>query len=57
MTYSTSKLATLQEAAALVPASGATLALGGVTLYRRPMAYAMALLARHQREAAPREHT
>ena len=57
MTYSTSKLATLQEAAALVPASGATLALGGVTLYRRPMAFAMALLARHLREAAPRELT
>jgi glutaconate CoA-transferase subunit A len=57
MTYSTNKLATLQEAAALVPASGATLALGGVTLYRRPMAFAMALLARHQREAAPRKLT
>jgi glutaconate CoA-transferase subunit A len=57
MTYSTNKLATLQEAAALVPASGATLALGGVTLYRRPMAFSMALLARHQREAAPRELT
>ena len=57
MTYSTNKLATLQEAAALVPATGATLALGGVTLYRRPMAFAMALLARHQREAAPKELT
>jgi len=57
MTYSTNKLATLQEAAALVPATGATLALGGVTLYRRPMAFSMALLARHQREAAPRELT
>lgn len=43
----------LEEAAALVP-DGATLALGGMTVYRRPVAFARALLARPQR---PRDLT
>ncbi len=47
-----SKLTSLTEAAALV-ANGASLALGGVTLYRRPMAFAMALLARYLRSGDP----
>jgi glutaconate CoA-transferase subunit A len=54
MSYRADKRTTLGEAAALVPAEGATLALGGVTLYRRPMAFSLALLARHP---APRELT
>lgn len=47
---------TLEEAAALVP-EGATLGLGGVTLYRRPMAFALALAARHRRGDGPRNLT
>lgn len=43
----------LGDAAALVP-DGATLALGGMTVYRRPVAFARALLARPQR---PRDLT
>ena len=43
----------LEEAAALVP-DGATLALGGMTVYRRPVAFARALLARTPR---PRDLT
>jgi glutaconate CoA-transferase subunit A len=39
------KLITMDEAASLVP-SGAMLALGGMTLYRRPMAFVYALLRR-----------
>jgi glutaconate CoA-transferase subunit A len=38
----------LHEAAALVP-DGATIALGGMTLYRRPVAFVKALLARSPR--------
>ena len=48
------KLISLAEAAALLPEEGATLALGGVTLYRRPMAFALALRQRFLREGAPR---
>lgn len=57
MSYPANKLTTLQAAAALVPPSGATLALGGVTLFRRPMAFSLALLARYRRESAPRDLT
>lgn len=39
----------LQEAIQLIPARKATLAFGGVTLYRRPMAFALALAAEHRR--------
>src|SRR5579864_4288699 len=42
------KLVSLAEAAALVN-SGDTLALGGVTLYRRPVAFVRALLRRNPR--------
>jgi glutaconate CoA-transferase subunit A len=42
----TDKRVSLQEAAAMVPEQGCCLALGGLTLYRRPMAFVMALLAR-----------
>jgi acyl CoA:acetate/3-ketoacid CoA transferase alpha subunit len=44
---------TLPEAAALVT-DGATLALGGMTVYRRPMAFVLALLRRQPR---PRDLT
>ena len=43
----------LEEAASLVPSRGASLAMGGITLYRRPMAFALALLARHQQDTEP----
>ena len=42
------KRITLEQAAQLVR-SGDTLALGGVTLYRRPVAFVLALLAQHPR--------
>ncbi|MCY3832159.1 MAG: CoA transferase subunit A [Chloroflexi bacterium] len=45
--------ATLEEAAAVVK-DGATLALGGVTLYRRPIGFVIGLLRRRQR---PRDLT
>ena len=48
-----SKLMSLVEAAALVQ-DGDTLALGGMTLYRRPVAFVRALL---QRETPPRDLT
>jgi glutaconate CoA-transferase, subunit A len=51
------KRMSLAEAARLVPEAGATLAFGGVTLYRRPMAFALALLRRFAVESAPRELT
>jgi glutaconate CoA-transferase subunit A len=51
------KRASLAEAAQLIPGEGCCLALGGVTLYRRPMAFALALLKRHAREGAPRRLT
>jgi glutaconate CoA-transferase subunit A len=47
------KLISLEDAVALVK-DGDTLALGGVTLYRRPMAFTRALLRRHAQSAAPR---
>jgi glutaconate CoA-transferase subunit A len=52
----TDKLTSLEAAAALVP-SGCTLALGGVTLYRRPLAFTRALLQRHQQSGEPRNLT
>jgi len=50
---STDKVVSLAEAAALVH-DGDTLALGGMTLYRRPVAFVRALL---QREQPPRDLT
>lgn len=43
---------TLEEAAALTP-NGATLALGGVTLYRRPLAFTRALIRRFLKDGEP----
>jgi glutaconate CoA-transferase subunit A len=37
--------------------SGCTLALGGLTIYRRPMAFARALVKRYRRTGAPRDLT
>jgi glutaconate CoA-transferase, subunit A len=41
------------ESAAALVASGSTLALGGMTLYRRPMAFVRALLQRHRQTGEP----
>jgi glutaconate CoA-transferase subunit A len=46
------KLISIQEAATLVK-DGDTLALGGMTLYRRPLAFVKALLKRYSEEAHP----
>ena len=46
------KRTTLQEAVEAVP-SGCTLALGGMTLYRRPMAFVKALLQRYAKNGEP----
>jgi glutaconate CoA-transferase subunit A len=43
----------MSEAAHLVKESGARVAFGGVTLYRRPMAYCLSLLQRFQQSGAP----
>lgn len=48
----TDKVITLSKAAALVNSED-TLALGGMTLYRRPVAFVRALLARHQAGMGP----
>lgn len=48
------KRMTLDAAVGLVPGEGATLAFGGVTLYRRPVAFALALLRRFTNHGAPR---
>lgn len=50
------KRITLDAAAALVP-SGCTLALGGMTLYRRPVAFARALVRRFRQTGEPRDLT
>jgi glutaconate CoA-transferase subunit A len=47
------KRISLQEAVALVPTEGCILGMGGVTLYRRPMAFALALFAQHYRTGGP----
>ena len=46
------KRISLQEAAEMV-LSGSTLALGGLTLYRRPLAFVRALLRRHRQTGEP----
>ena len=50
------KQMTLAQAAALVP-EGACLGLGGVTLYRRPMAFSLALMNRYARMGSPSDLT
>jgi glutaconate CoA-transferase subunit A len=50
------KITTLAEAASRV-ASGTTLAIGGMTLYRRPIAFVRALLERFRQTGEPRELT
>ncbi len=50
------KITTLTQAAALVN-PGDTLALGGMTLYRRPIAFVRALLARHLAGSGPHNLT
>jgi len=52
----TIKQITLEEAAALVP-SGCTFAPGGMTLYRRPMAFVRKLLERFYQTGEPRDLT
>ncbi|MGD2058556.1 MAG: malonate decarboxylase subunit alpha [Anaerolineales bacterium] len=47
------KRKTLTEALDLVPGSDFSLAFGGVTLYRRPMAFSLALLQRYQQTGKP----
>lgn len=48
------RVCSISEATQLIPPEGCTIAFGGVTLYRRPMAFALALLARHAKESAPK---
>jgi glutaconate CoA-transferase subunit A len=50
------KLVSIDQAAELVQ-SGDTLALGGMTLYRRPMAFVRALLHRHLSQGKPADLT
>lgn len=47
----------LDQTLALIPERGATLAFGGITLYRRPMAFALALLAQHAQTGTPADLT
>lgn len=53
----TDKRLTLEAAAALITPEGCCLGLGGLTLYRRPMAFALAVLARHAGLGVPRNLT
>jgi len=50
------KQMTIDEAAGMIE-SGSTLSLGGLTLYRRPMAFAKALLKRYQQTGQPTDLT
>ena len=50
------KLVSLEEAASWIP-SGCTLALGGMTLYRRPVAFVRALLRRYRLTGEPNNLT
>jgi len=50
------KIITIEEAAELVP-SGSMLALGGMTIYRRPIAFVKALLRRFRETGEPRDLT
>ncbi|MGD8730796.1 MAG: CoA-transferase, partial [Anaerolineales bacterium] len=57
MSRSWDKRRSLEEALDFLPDSGFTLAFGGVTLYRRPMAAALALLQSYTRTGTPTEIT
>jgi glutaconate CoA-transferase subunit A len=50
------KVISMQEAARMIP-SGCTLALGGMTLYRRPIAFVKALLSYFRQTGQPRDLT
>ncbi|MGB2897477.1 MAG: CoA-transferase [Anaerolineales bacterium] len=52
-----SKLISLTEAVAMVQPQGCQLSLGGFTLYRRPMAFSLALLDRFRTENTPSDIT
>jgi len=49
------KVIDLRQATELVASAGCRVAFGGVTLYRRPMAFVLALLEREARQASPKE--
>ena len=51
------KIIDLKQAVDLIPSKDCRLAFGGVTLYRRPMAFALALLARYRAESHPSDLT
>ena len=51
------KLVSLTEAAAMVKPKGCQLSIGGFTLYRRPMAFSLALLDRFRKENTPSDIT
>ncbi len=51
------KIMTPQQSVQLVPPEGCSLALGGLTLYRRPMAFALALLASNAKLGVPKDLT
>jgi glutaconate CoA-transferase subunit A len=57
MMMTNDKRVSLDEAISLVSEEGCHLALGGVTLYRRPMAFALGLLTRHLQTSKPRNLT
>ena len=52
----TDKQCTIQQAAESV-SSGAVLALGGMTLYRRPVAFVRALIQRYRDQGEPKDLT
>lgn len=51
------KRTSLEQAIGLIPPTGATLALGGTTLYRRPTRFSLALLDHFRRTGSPRDLT
>lgn len=53
----TDKRLSLDEALNLLPESEFSIAFGGVTLYRRPMAFALACLGRHKQSGHPDKMT
>lgn len=51
------KVISMDRAVAQIPDQGATVALGGITLYRRPFAFSLELAGRHKRAGAPKDLT
>jgi glutaconate CoA-transferase subunit A len=51
------KLTTLKDAVNLIPETDCVLGFGGVTLYRRPMAFALALLSHFLEHSSPKNLT